>query len=163
VKNAIRTLLKTFNYPNVFMTTTPKPYPCHPLPITGGLRGLASDLISTVSSTALRNESFFVNDIPDDLDIDTDPQLVASVLGGMISTLAHHAKNSCIRLSAKIYHDVILVHVKDYNSSHNYDIYNGVQGLMPMAEKIGGFVGVSSHRHSVTTVAFSFPNLPAAA
>lgn len=145
------------------MTTTLKPYPNHNLRIAGGLHELASSLINSVLPSATRNESFFINDIPNDLDIDADPQLVASVLGGMLSTLARNAKKSCIRLSAKIYHDVILVHAKDCNSSHNYDIYSGLQGLMPIAEKIGGFVGVSSHRQNVTTVAFSFPNLPAAA
>jgi hypothetical protein len=142
--------------------TTLKPYPGH-LRVVSGLRQMTTDLISSVLPAATRNESFIVNDIPDYLDVDTDPQLVASVLGGMLSTVAQHAKNSCITVSAKIYHDVILVHVKDSNSSHNYDIYSGLQGLLPLAEKIGGFVGVSSHRQKVTTVAFSFPNLPAAA
>jgi hypothetical protein len=154
--------LKTFNSINVFMTTL-KPYPGSCLHVAGGLRQMATNLIGSVLPAATRNDNFFVNDIPDDLGIDADNQLVASILGGMLSTVAQHAKSSCIRLSAKIYHDVILVHVKDCNSSHNYDVYSGLQGLMPLAEKIGGFVGVSSHRQKVTTVAFSFPNLPAAA
>ena len=146
------------------MTTTAlKPYPGHHLYNNGGLRELAADLIRTVLPAASRNESFFVNDIPEDMDIDADPQLIASVLGGMLSAVAKHAKNSCIRVSAKIYHDVILVHVKDCNSSHTHDLNSGLHGLMPIAEKIGGFVGVSSHRQNVTTVAFSFPNLPAVA
>jgi hypothetical protein len=128
-----------------------------------GLRDMATSIISSVLPAASRNDNFFVNDIPDDLGVDTDSQLVASVLAGMLSTVAQHAKSSCIRLSAKIYHNVILVHVKDCNSSYNYDVYSRLQGLMPLAEKIGGYVGVSSHRQKVTTVAFSFPNLPAIA
>jgi hypothetical protein len=148
----------------MFMTTLkPYPYPGIDVQTIYGLRDIATNVISSVLPAASRNDSYFVNDIPDDLDVDTDSELVASILGGMLSAVAKHAKNSCIRLSAKIYHNVILVHVKDCNSSHNYDIYSGLQGLMPLAEKIGGFVGVSSHRQKVTTVAFSFPNLPAAA
>lgn len=145
------------------MTTALNQYSNATLQLTSGLRQLASNLISSVLPAATRNDSFFVNDIPEDLDIDTDPQLVASILGGMLSTIAQHAKSSCIRLSAKIYHDVILVHVKDCSSSHSYDIYSVLQRLLPMAEKLGGYVGVSSHRQNVTTVAFSFPNFRVAA
>lgn len=146
------------------MTTTVfEPISYQSLQIAANLRQLTDDLIDSVASAAIENDSFFVNEIPDDMDIDTDPQLVASVLGGMLSTVAQHAKGSCIRVSAKIYHNVILVHVKDCNSSQNYDIYHSLQELKPLAEKIGGVVDVNSLRLKVTTVVFSFPNLPMAA
>jgi hypothetical protein len=146
------------------MTTTVfEPCSYHSLQIAANLRQLTDDLIDSLVSAAMDNDSYFVNEIPDELDIDTDPQLVASVLGGMLSTVAQHAKSSCIRISAKIYHDVILVHVKDCNNSQNYDIYHSLQELKPLAEKIGGIIDVNSLRLKVTTVVFSFPNLPVAA
>jgi hypothetical protein len=139
--------------------------PCSPysMQITSNLHSLTNDLIESVSSAAILNDSYFVNEIPEDLDVDTDPQLVASVLGGMLSTVGRHARGSVITVSAKIYHDVILVHVKDYNNSQNYDIYHSLQELNPLAEKIGGVIDVNSYRLKVTTVVFSFPNLPIAA
>jgi hypothetical protein len=141
------------------MTTTLDHYPYQTMQICN-LRQLIDDLLDSIASAAILNDSFFVNDIPDDLDIDTDPQLVASVLGRMLSTVAKHSKSSCIRVSAKIYHDVVLVHIKDCNSSYNYDIYHNLQELKPLAEKIGGIIDVNSYRLKVTTVVFSFPNVP---
>lgn len=143
------------------MTTTVfEPCTWQPLLINSNLHVLTNDLIESVSSAAILNDSYFVNEMPTDLGIDTDPQLVASVLGGMLSTVARHAKGSVIKVSAKIYHDVILVHVKDYNDSQNHDIYHSMEALNPLAEKIGGVIDVNSYRLKVTTVVFSFPNLP---
>jgi hypothetical protein len=124
------------------------------------LQQLVGCLMTSFLPAAERNNNHFVNDIPDDVWIDADRELVASVLSGMIAAVVKNAKESCIRLSAKIYGNVILVHVKDYNSVNYYPVENGLQQLQPLAERVGGSVGVTSQRDNVTTFAFSFPNLP---
>src|SRR5690242_9004541 len=111
------------------------------------LRHLAVHITDSFRPVAARNRSVFVNDIPEDLFIDTDTQLVASVLTGMVSAVVKNAKESSIRLSAKIYGNVVLVHVKDDNN-HNYDsVESKLQQLLPLAEKMGGSLGVTSQRH----------------
>jgi hypothetical protein len=127
------------------------------------LRNMASCLANSFMPVAQRNKSYFVNDIPDELYIDTDPELVSSVLSGLLSAVVRNAKESCIRLSAKIYNNVILVHVQDYNNFNYSPVENGLQQLQSIAEKMGGNVSVTSQRHNVATFAFSFPNLPMAA
>jgi len=44
--------------------------------------------------------------------------MLASVLSGLLSAVVTHSKNSCIRLSAKIYGNVVLVQVKDSTASN---------------------------------------------
>jgi len=124
---------------------------------------LAGSMIKSFGPLAARNKSVILNDIPDHLYIDTDPDIIAAVLSGLLSAVIRNAKESCIRLSAKIYTNVILVHIKDYNSLNFCPIENSLQQLQPMAEKVGGSVSVTSQRHNVATFAFSFPNLPMAA
>ena len=124
---------------------------------------LAEDMIKSFSPLATRNKSFFLNDIPGHLYIDTDPDIVAAIISGLLSAVVKNAKESCIRLSAKIYGNVILMHIKDYNSINYCPVENTLKKLQPMAEKVGGSVSVTSQRHNVATFAFSFPNLPMAA
>jgi hypothetical protein len=127
------------------------------------LSQMVKNLTGSFQLFARRNKSVIVNDIPEDLFIDTDPELVATVLGGVISAVIKNAKESYIRLSAKTYGNVILVHIKDHNNFNYCPVENKLRQLSPLAEKIGGSVSVTSQRNNVTTFAFSFPNLPMAA
>jgi hypothetical protein len=127
------------------------------------LRRMAGKLTESFRAIAERNQSYFVNDIPDQLYIDTDPELIASVVGGLLSAVVNNARESCIRMSAKIYGNVILLHIKDYNSIDYSNVGLNLSRLQPLAEKAGGAVSVTSQRQNVATYAFSFPNLPLAA
>lgn len=127
------------------------------------LQQLAARLVQSFLPVATRNKNHFINDIPDDLFIGADPELVASILSGLLGTVTKNAHESCIRISARVYGNVVLVHVKDYNNLNYLPSENGLQQLQPLAEKIGGSVGVTSQRQNVTTFAFSFPNMPMAA
>jgi hypothetical protein len=145
------------------MTTVPMTYS---LPVSESwptLRRLADRLMHSFHAIAGRNKSYFVNDIPDQLYIDTNSEIIASILSGLLAAVVNNAKESCIRISAKIYGNVILVHVKDYNSINYYPVENGLQELQSLAEQVGGCVSVTSQRHNIATFAFSFPNLPLAA
>ncbi|HEX7845035.1 MAG TPA: hypothetical protein VF476_04480 [Chitinophagaceae bacterium] len=127
------------------------------------LHWLADEVIQGFASVATRNNCSIINDISEDICIDADRELVASVLAGMVSAIMAHAKDSWIQLSAKAYGDVILVHVRDHNTVNSYAVESGLYHLQSLTDKLGGFIGVSSQRKKLTTVAFSFPNLPLAA
>lgn len=127
------------------------------------LSELTSNLSAGFLPLARTNKSVIVNDIPEDLFIDTDIELVASIFAGLLAAVVKNAKESYIRLSAKVYGNVILLHIKDHNNFNYCTVENKVQQLIPLAEKIGGSVSVTSQRNNVATFAFSFPNLPMAA
>jgi hypothetical protein len=145
------------------MTTLSKTRKPDSLESGSTLRHLTSQITNSFSPVATRNKSVFINDIPDNLYLQADRELVTSVLSGLVSAVVRNAKESRIRLSAKIYSNVVLVHVKDYNSLNHSRVESGLQELQPLAEKMGGSVGVTSQRHNIATYAFSFPNQPMAA
>lgn len=124
------------------------------------LREIVDHLVTSFSFKATSNKNFFVNEIPGHLQLSADPQRIAAVLSGLLSAVVSCAKDSCIRLSAKIYGNIILVQVKDSSSFNSHAIESQVQKLQPLAEKMKGSVGVTSKRNSVTTITFGFPNLP---
>jgi hypothetical protein len=141
---------------------TQAPFPVT-LPEIISLQQLTSGLINSFTIPALRNRNLLVNNITEDLLIDSNAQVVASILSGVLSAVVSHSKNSSISLSAKLYGDVVLIHIKDYNNAIGYTIDGGWQRVQALAVKIGGFINITNQRQNVTTIAFSFPNLPMAA
>ena len=127
------------------------------------LHGLVTRIMTTVTPTASRNRSFLVNDVPDGLYFDADHHLVAAVLAGLFTTMTRYSSESCIRVSAKVCDNAVLLCVKDQHNTHAYTIASSLQQVQPVAEKIGGYVGVTSQRKNDATIVFRFPQLQVAA
>jgi hypothetical protein len=124
-----------------------------------GLRDLTDRLINNFTDKAGRNKSYFVNEIPGHLQLGADTQIFTSVLSGLLAAVAYYTRDSCIRLSAKVYGSVVLLKVKDSNNSDIYGIEAKVQNFKPLAERIRGSVHVTNQYKKLTTITFGFPNL----
>ncbi len=123
-----------------------------------GLQNLVDRLISTLSPVAVRNNSSIVNDIPSKLNIGSEEHTVISVINGLLRSVINNARESCIHISAKeMYGKIVTVSVKDSNSFNTYAIACSLQDIVPLAEKIGGHLDITSERKKVTTIAFRFP------
>src|SRR5688500_19940374 len=125
------------------------------------LHEVVDQLVTSFTAKAISNKNLFVNEIPGHLQLVRDPQVIASVLGGLLSTIVSYAKDSCIQLSAKMYGNVILVRVKNSGGFNIKGIENQVQTLLPLAERMRGSIGFTSQRNNITTICFGFSNLPA--
>ena len=109
--------------------------------------------------TAVHNHSFFINNIPAGLAIENNHQWIASVISGLLSTVAGHAKNTCIRLSAKKYDHTIVFMIQESGNTNSYAMASDLSQAYLLAEKIGGCLSVSVPVMNNTTISFSFPNL----
>lgn len=127
------------------------------------LRHVVNQLVAGIVPATARHKSFLVNDIPTDLTLCANAETIAEVLGKLFNTLAVHTNQSCVRITAKTFSDVTLVQLRDQNSVNGYTIAQSLLEAQPIAEQIGGYVGVTSQRKHETTIVFSFPNLPIAA
>jgi hypothetical protein len=121
------------------------------------LREITDHVASGFANKAGLQNSFFVNEIPADLGLSQDPQMYASVMSGLLSTLVYYSPNSCIRVTAKAFDHVIMVKVKDSNTSDIYGIEQAVQKFRPLAEMMRGSVHVTHQRKKLTTITFGFP------
>jgi hypothetical protein len=120
------------------------------------LNDVVDRLINTLLPKASRNTSFFVNDIPDHLQLKKESPVITSVLGGLLSTIVSNAKDSCIWLSAKLYGNVVLVHVKNANGFNPHAIQDQLDQLQTLAEKNRGTIGFTCHRNTITSLTFGF-------
>ena len=122
------------------------------------LHHLVNRLSESLAPAARRNKSLILNNVPEEICSQINVNTVAAVLSRLMNVVILHTENSCIRVSAKTFGNVVLIHVKD-DGCLNYDsISQNLAEMQSQAEKIGGFVGFTSYRNRLTTIAFSFMN-----
>ena len=125
---------------------------------TSPLTDVVDSIVTTLLPKATLNRSFFVNDIPDRFQLGENSEAITSVIGSLLSTVVSYAKESCIWLSAKLYGNVILVHVKSSNGFHCRTIEARIRHLQLLAEKSRGALGLTTWQNHVTSLTFGFSN-----
>jgi hypothetical protein len=126
------------------------------------LQHLAGSVMKKLLPDAVQNKNFFINDIPSNLAVEYNQDRIIAVLEGLLRTVLYHSRETCIRLSARQYGYVVVLELKESGSINDYAMACGLQEVNSLAEMIGGCLSISVQK-PMTTVAFSFPNLPMAA
>jgi len=126
------------------------------------LHQLVGRLSKIYLTEAVKYKNFFVNDVPSDMGIDYNHSWVSSIVSGLFNTVVQHSRDTCIRISARRYGYVMVLEVRESGSINGYAMACGLQEVSSLAEKIGGCLNISVQQ-PMTTVSFSFPNLPIAA
>jgi hypothetical protein len=126
---------------------------------TSALYEIVDEVARSSTPLALNTQNLIINEVPEELKVKTDPYLISDIIGGILQILLTHSTKGYIRISAKNYTDIILVHIREFNVINNWQ--GGLFfSLQPLVKKIRGFLGVTSYRKNETTIAFTFPNLP---
>jgi hypothetical protein len=128
------------------------------VPVKTVLQSMVERLVKTLLPVATRNNSFIVNDVSPKLCVGMDENAVMPVISGLLQSVINNARESCIRITAKeVYGKMVVVSVKDNNSYNTYGVACSLQDVVPLAQRIGGQLDISSEKQNVTTVAFKFP------
>lgn len=129
-----------------------------------GLHLMVSRISASSVPSATRKNSFIINDIPEDLQANANENMLATIFGSLLNAVITHTENCCIRISAKIYGRVAMLHLKETHRLDTPAFAGSLRQVQQLAEKIGGAVSVSNKRNEATTIVFSFiNNLPLAA
>lgn len=123
------------------------------------LRDLVGRVSNNYLSVAAQHKNFIVNDVPFDMGIDYNHSWISSIVNGLFETVVRNARETCIRVTARRYGYVVVLEVKESGNVNGYSMAIGLQEVNTLAEKIGGCLNISVQQ-PMTTVAFSFPNLP---
>ena len=122
------------------------------------LHKLVEKVTESLAPAACRNKSHIINNVSEEIFLEICEDKVASILSRLLNVVINHSENSCVRISAKMFNNIVLLHLKD-DGCVNYDsISFSLTDMQKQAEKIGGFVGFTSYRNKLTTIAFSFTN-----
>lgn len=122
------------------------------------LNQLVARLMGTYLQAAVHNRSFFVNDIPANLPVESNSQPITSVISRMLSIVARNVKSACIRLSAKKYGHVTVLEIQESGAVNGFALASDLQTVNLLAQQIGGNLTISIPKAEVTTISFSFPD-----
>jgi hypothetical protein len=126
------------------------------------LHRLINRIADSLAPVTLRNKIVIINNVSEEIDSQFNESLVAPVLNRLLNLVIMNSENSQIRITAKMIGNVVLLHVKDDGCLNYNSISHHLQEIQAEAEKMGGFVGFTSYRNKLTTIAFSFMNMPGA-
>lgn len=122
------------------------------------LHGIVDRITIGTLPAATRKNSFIINDIPTDMQVNADEHMLAAVFGSLLNTVINHSCNCCIRISAKLYGQIVLVNLKESNAVNGQAFAGSLRQIQQLAERIGGTVSINSDRTRETTILFSFVN-----
>jgi hypothetical protein len=118
------------------------------------------DLIdNTIRSSlpfALRSHNLILNEISSGFSVHCDKQTLSEIIRQVLNAIMEFSKSSYIRISAKRYHEIVLIHFKDFNILNKTQVPYKLQPIQQLASSIEGYVGVTSYRQYETTIALSF-------
>ncbi len=139
------------------MTTSPNPS----LTATSkNLHQLVSGATDYAIGTAVQRNSFFVNEVPPQFQVETDEQVLSLVLHQLLNTIVCHTRNSCIRIKAQEYEDIIFISIRDNSSYSDYTTNDKLSEAKLLAKKMNGNIIVRNLEDRFTNVLLSFPNFP---
>ena len=122
------------------------------------LNNLVNKLTSSILPMAVDKKSFFINDIRGKMMVCADEDILASVLSILLNTAVSETENNCIRISTKMFGNIVLLYICDNCNKGNNGIANNLFKVETMAEKLGGCLTITNNRIKGNTIAFSFYN-----
>lgn len=121
-----------------------------------GLDKMIAKLISRFQPFSVLNGSFIINDVPAGFYVDADKNLLATVISHLFSAMISKTKNSCIRISAKRYNNIILLRMSDTTGFiHSINTHHWYE-MRSMAEKLGGCIIIDDIRKKQSNITLSF-------
>jgi hypothetical protein len=121
-------------------------------------------LLSEFQPKAVKHRSFIVNDVPEDLYVYAHKNNPVMIISSLLNSIISRSRRSCIRLSAKRYHDIILFRLKDSTTAFTHISNHDWQEVNMLAKKLDGCVIENEIRkehaqlHSVSAIYRMLPD-----
>ena len=126
------------------------------------LQKFVSRLQSEFQVTAVKQNSLIVNAVPGEMQVNTDPALLACIIKGLFNTMIGVCQNCCIQVSAKCFNNVVLLRITN-NNENTFQNNLDIKEAQAVAESLGGCITLNNQIKKGTAVIFSFINFPIAA
>ena len=130
---------------------------------TIALHKMISHLLCHFQKKAVLQQSFLVNDVSQDFYVSTDKNTLAKAISHLFNSLIPKTRNSCIRVSAKRYSNIILLRISNTNGAIGMINNNCWHEIKIMADWLGGCILMDEVRQKPSNITFSFRCLANAA
>ena len=119
------------------------------------LHDLVNQLMTGLLPLVVGKKSFIINDVDRAFLLQTDENVLAFVVGNLLSGAVNSTENVCIRVEAIAADDCMQILVRN-NASHFYStVANGFSHVVQAARQLGGNISIYNQQNHGTTVIFS--------
>jgi hypothetical protein len=134
-----------------------------PIHEKNSLHAIVKRILENLTAAAVERSSILINDIPSSFMVDADKNKLSSLLNIVLSKMIMHGKDSCYRLSARQYSNIILLQVKNTGSRSEFynKYYTGYANAL--CQTLGGCISMNEFHNHAMSLTFSFPSRSTAA
>jgi nitrogen fixation/metabolism regulation signal transduction histidine kinase len=100
-------------------------------------------------------KSFVINDVDQTFHLQADENLLAYVLGNLLSGAINGTENVCIRVEAVCNDNGVQVRVRNNGSYFYSTVSNGFSHVVQAARQLGGSISIYNQHNEGTTLIFS--------
>ena len=122
------------------------------------LHELVSGLVQSLLPLTIRRRNLILNEIPRDLRVGADENMLAYVLWSLINGAIQSTQNECIHIEAMTAGDRLVIRIKDVGSCFHHTISREYRQVQHVAEKLGGRISIENGKEFGTNAAFCISN-----
>ncbi|MEJ0106048.1 MAG: hypothetical protein WDO19_27395 [Bacteroidota bacterium] len=121
------------------------------------LRHFITQLITNYQPVAENQKSSFVNSVPADITLVTEPETLALIMVSLLYVIARCSNESLITIDAGAHEDMAILTITDNRNTNSYAVLYEFQHLKLLSTRIGGILNINRNAKE-TTIAFGFIN-----
>ena len=127
------------------MNYTEKPVPVQAVPCAKiSLHELVSELVQSLLPATVRRHNLVLNEIPRDLRIGADENMLAYVLWSLINGAIQSTQYECIHIEAITVGARLVIRIKDVGAYFHHTISREYRQVQHVAEKLGGCISIEN-------------------
>ena len=124
------------------------------------MHAVIGKMISELAPVINRDSDEVISEVYKDLQQENKESKLVSILTNLVNAIiAGNDDPSSVRVNGHRHRDLILLHVS-HNGPFNFSGVSDSLGLVQaLAQKMNGYIGVTTYLNNITTIAFSFTNM----
>lgn len=116
---------------------------------------LVDKLMDSFIPLAVAKRSFIINDIDPGFNVEADEQVLAFVVGSLMSNMINSSKSVCMRVQAKRTENGIQLRVSNNGAFFYSTIANSFAPVVEAAKQLGGHINIYNQKHEGTVITLS--------
>ncbi|GGA97852.1 hypothetical protein GCM10011511_21470 [Puia dinghuensis] len=120
-------------------------------------------MVQSLLPETIRRDNLVLNEIPRDLRVEADENMLAYVLWRLINGAIQSTQNECIRIEAIATDDRLIIRIKDVSTNFRHIISREYRQVLHVAEKLGGSINIENGKEYGMNAAFCISSSPVAA
>jgi len=122
------------------------------------LHKVVSELVQSLLPVMVKRHNLVLNEIPRDLCVEADENMLAYVLWSLINGAIQSTQNDCIRVEAIPMDDRMMIRIKGVGTYFRHTISREYRQVQHVAEKLGGSISIENGEDYGTNAAFCISN-----